>query len=305
MANNIIHVRFVYMRNPGGQQCPAGQTYQVLTYSLIGVIRPTCPNPGGQSITHYKGAMGFPANNAGAVVVYKESRRLVQEGLVARNYRPLANFTIREFQQMVAGMRRLRPAYDQLATASAANNMACMQEADELIVQLVNDCMSKVTTTENKQLQIVAKGEPVAGLGQPGVPTVYMIVPPLLLLLSAPIQWGPATTPVQVAPGVALGQLQPQVLGQVIPRVVLVPGQVAQSVTPVQPQPLINQPQLQRQVAQAALLMQGQGIAAPHNAHSAAGSPKDMSYSIPDPAAQVAAQAPAKQTVQQTVQQTA
>jgi len=59
------------MHNPGVQQVPAGQTYQLLPNSLLGVISATHPNPEGQSITPYKGAMGFPANNAGAVV-YKE-----------------------------------------------------------------------------------------------------------------------------------------------------------------------------------------------------------------------------------------
>jgi len=71
MAHNIIHVRYVYMDNPGVQQAPAGQTYQLPPNSLLGVISATHPNPGGQSITHYKGTSGFPANNAGAVV-YQE-----------------------------------------------------------------------------------------------------------------------------------------------------------------------------------------------------------------------------------------
>jgi len=92
--------------------------------------------------------MGFPANNAGAVV-YKKWRRLVKDQLVARNFTPLANFAIGELQQIVAGMRRLHPACDQLATESAANNVARMREADEAIVQLVKDCMSKLTATMN------------------------------------------------------------------------------------------------------------------------------------------------------------
>jgi len=49
--------------------------------------------------------MGFPANNAGAVV-FKEWRRPVKDQLVARNIAPLANFAIGEFPQIVAGMRR-------------------------------------------------------------------------------------------------------------------------------------------------------------------------------------------------------
>jgi len=131
--------------------------YQLPPNSLLGVISATRPNPGGQSITHYKGAMGFPANN-GDAVVYKEWRRLVKNQQGARNFTPLANVAIREFQQIVAGMRRLRPACHQLATESAANNLTHMREANEAIIQLVKDCMSKLTTTMNKQLQVVAKG---------------------------------------------------------------------------------------------------------------------------------------------------
>jgi len=66
--------------------------------------------------------------------------------------------------------------------------MARLREADEAIVQLVKDCMSKLTTTMNKQLHLVAKGPPAPTLGQPGVPTAQVIVPPLLLPLGAPIQ---------------------------------------------------------------------------------------------------------------------
>jgi len=71
MAHNIIQVRYVYMHNPGAQQAPAGQTYQLPPNSLLRVMSATRTNPGGQSIPHYKRAVGFPADNAGAVV-YKE-----------------------------------------------------------------------------------------------------------------------------------------------------------------------------------------------------------------------------------------
>jgi len=43
---------------------------------------------------------------------------------------------------MVAGMSRLCLAWDQLATESAANNVARMREADEAILQRLKDCMS-------------------------------------------------------------------------------------------------------------------------------------------------------------------
>jgi len=183
--------------------------------------------------------MGFPANNADAVV-YKEWQRLVKDQLVARNFTPLANFAIREFQQMVAGVKRLRPACHQLATESAANNMSRMREADEAIVQLVKDCMSKWTTTMNKQLQVVAKGQPAPALGQPGVPTAQVIVPLLRLPQGASIQWVPSMAQPNQAPVPqnalqAINQAQPP--GQVIPGAIPAEGQVVPSVVPRHPQP--------------------------------------------------------------------
>jgi len=118
-----------------------------------------------------------------------------------------------------------------------------------------------------KQLQVVAKGQPAPALGQPGVTTAQVIVPPLLLPLGAPIQWdlatgdpNPAPVPqnalpainqpqaqgqvipgavlaqAQVIPGVVPGQPQPEAQGQVVP-IVPAPGQVAPGVVPGQPQP--------------------------------------------------------------------
>jgi len=71
--------------------------------------------------------------------------------------------------------------------------MARMQEADETIIQLVKTCMSQLPTSLTTQLQVVAKGQPAPALGQPGVPTMQVIVAHLLLPLGAPNQWGPAT----------------------------------------------------------------------------------------------------------------
>jgi len=154
--------------------------------------------------------MGFPTNNAGTVV-YKAWWRLVKDPQVARNFTPLANFAIGEFHHIVARMRRLRPACAQLARESAADNVARMLKADEAIVQVVKDCMSKLTSTMNKQLQVVAKGQPAPALGQPGVPTAQVIVPPLLRPLGASIQWGPVRPDPNPAPGVFPGQPQPQI----------------------------------------------------------------------------------------------
>jgi len=100
--------------------------------------------------------------------------------------------------------------------------------------------MSKLTTTMNRQLQVVAKGQPAPALGQPGVPTAQAIVPQLLLPLGATIQWGDATAdpnPAHVpqSPLPAINQLQAQ--GQVIPGAVPAQAQVVPGVVPGQPQP--------------------------------------------------------------------
>ena len=206
--------------------------YQLPPNLLLGVISTTRANPGGQSITHYNGAMSLSANNAGAGV-YKKWRRVVKDQLVARNFGPLTNFVIGEFQHIVTEMRRLRLGCDQLATESATNNVSPRQEADEVIVQLVKACLSHLTTTMNKQLQVVAKAQPAPALGQPGIPPGQVIVPQLLLPVGAPIQWGPATA----NPNSALIHQntlsainQPQAQGQVIPGAVLAEAQVVPGV---------------------------------------------------------------------------
>jgi len=66
----------------------------------------------------------------------------------------------------------------------------------------------------HKQLQVVAKGESVRGLAQPGVPTAQLMV---------------------------AGQPPQQAQGQVVPCVVLRREQVTPGVVPSQPQPRIEQ----------------------------------------------------------------
>jgi len=75
----------------------------------------------------------------------------------------------------------------------------------------------------NKQLQVVAKGQPAPALGQPAVPTEQVIVPPLLLPLGSKMQWGPATADPNQAtvPQSTLPAInQPHAQGPVIPAAV-------------------------------------------------------------------------------------
>jgi len=98
------------------------------------------------------------------------------------------HFPDAEFQQIVEGMRRLNPACDELATASAANNMASMQAIDEAsVVQLVKDCGKKLPNTIRTNNHVPQPG--------PGVHPAQVIVWPMLLPLNAPpqCQWSIAT----------------------------------------------------------------------------------------------------------------
>ena len=97
------------------------------------------------------------------------------------------HFPDAEFQQIIEGMRRLKPARDELATASAANNIASMQEIDEAVLQLVKDCGKQLANTIRINNHVPPPGS--------GVPCAHVIVRPMLLPLNAPpqCQWSMAT----------------------------------------------------------------------------------------------------------------
>jgi len=75
-------------------------------------------------------------------------------------------------------MRRLKPACNELATVSAANNMASMQEIHEAVLQLVKDCGKKLANTLRTNNHVPPPG--------PGVPPAQAIVRRMLLRLKAP-----------------------------------------------------------------------------------------------------------------------
>ena len=167
------------MQNPGMQQARAGQTYQLPPNSPAGVISAAGPNPGGFSFIHFKRSVDHSLVNAAPQ--YTPWQNLVKDQLLARNFTPLANFPIADFQEIVAGMRRLLLACDRLATASAANNILNMNQADEGIVQLVKNCIDKLITTMNRHAQKVANDQAVSPIGQPEVPPALLNVSALLL----------------------------------------------------------------------------------------------------------------------------
>jgi len=84
-------------------------------------------------------------------------------------------------------MRRLKPGSDEHATASAANNIASMQEIDEAVLQLVKDCGTRLTKTIETNNHVPPPG--------PGVPPAQVILNPISLPLNAPpqCQWSIAT----------------------------------------------------------------------------------------------------------------
>jgi len=115
-------------------------------------------------------------------------------------------------------MRRLKPACDELATASAANNMAGMQEIDEAVLQLVKDCGKKLANTIRTNNHVPPPG--------PGVPPAQVIVWLILLPLNAPpqCQWSIATAVVPNPSPVVQMLRRPMLLGQ--PTTCLLPRRI-------------------------------------------------------------------------------
>jgi len=180
MAHN--NVENVYMPNAGNLQAPAGQTYHLPPVSLRGYISSRRPNY--RKIVDHKLSMGIPDENH----LYGEWGEAVKDQILARGFRKIPTFPDHHFQQIVAGMRTLRPACDSLVTAAAANNRAVMRQIDEAVVQLVKDCGVKLRTT------VKNRSTGLAPLGQNGVLYNQIMLSDRLVPPNAPDQWGPATT---------------------------------------------------------------------------------------------------------------
>jgi len=183
--NNIV----VYALLPAGgaQQRPAGQTYHLPPFTLVGEYSHGCPDR--QSISPHKLAMGVPHHPINKPPPeYLCWRNAVKDPMLARGYiSDNCHFPDAEFHQIVEGMRRLKPACDELATASAANNMTSMQEIDEAVLQLVKDWGKKLANTIRTNNHVPPRGS--------SVPPAQVIVRPMLLPLNAPpqCQWSIAT----------------------------------------------------------------------------------------------------------------
>jgi len=102
-----------------------------------------------------------------------------EESNVSQGYlTDLHHFPDIEFQQIIACARRFRPACDELATASAGNDIPRMQEVNQAVIQLVKDCGKKLTNT------IKRPNKPFPQV--PGVPPAQVRGPDMLLPANAP-----------------------------------------------------------------------------------------------------------------------
>jgi len=189
MAQNNNIVVYALLPAGGAQQPPAGQTYHLPPFTLVGEYSHRRPDR--QSISPYKLAIGMPHHPINKPPPeFLCWRDAVQDQMLARSY-ILDNwhFPDAELQPIAKGIRRLKPGCDELATASPANNnnMASMQEIDKAVLQLVKHCGKKLATTITTNNHVPLPG--------PGVPPAQVIVRPMLLHLNPTpqCQWCIAT----------------------------------------------------------------------------------------------------------------
>jgi len=138
MVQNNNIVGYTLMPARGAQQVPpVGQTNYLLPFTLVEVY--SHQRPDRRLINDHKLTMGIPhhpKNNHPHVSICwwdAVKDQMLGRGYISDNW----HFSDTAFQQIVAGMRKLKPACDELATASAANNMGSMEEIDETVLQLV------------------------------------------------------------------------------------------------------------------------------------------------------------------------
>ena len=116
MAQNNNIVVYALLQAVGAHQPPAGQTYHLPPFTLVGEYSHQRPN--GQSVSAHKLAMGVPHHSINKPPPeYLCWRDAVKDQMLARRYiSDTWHFQDAEFQQIVEGMRRLKPAWDELAT---------------------------------------------------------------------------------------------------------------------------------------------------------------------------------------------
>jgi len=114
------------------QLAPSGQTYKLPANSLIAEI--SFRRSDQRKITEHQRSMGIAVGLQGDPI-YGAWRDAVKDQMLARGYQTdLHQLPDAEFLPILAGFCQLRPDCDELATASAANLISCMQKQDETVV---------------------------------------------------------------------------------------------------------------------------------------------------------------------------
>jgi len=135
VQNNHIIV-YVLLPARGAEPPPqAGQTYHLPPFTLVGEYSHRRPDR--ESISAHWLAMSVPHHPINKpppeYLCWPDAGKdqMLAMGYISDNW----HFPDADCQQIVQGMRRLQPAYDELATVSAASNMSSMQEIDEAVLQ--------------------------------------------------------------------------------------------------------------------------------------------------------------------------
>jgi len=117
MAQNNNIVGYALIPAGGAQQAPpGGLTYHLPPFTLVG--EHSHRRPAHRLINDHKLSMGISHHSKNKPPVYVCWRDTVKDQMLARGYiSDNWHFPVAEFHHIVAGMRRLKPACDELATA--------------------------------------------------------------------------------------------------------------------------------------------------------------------------------------------
>jgi len=109
--------------------------------------------------------------------------QMTARNLVLSNDKP-ANYPDADFLPIYTGMRALLPACDLIATAGAANNQAYIMDVEEVVVDLIKDCVKKLEDTKRRTNGVLVN---------PWLVPAQMTLDSTVLPLGAPVLWGSAT----------------------------------------------------------------------------------------------------------------
>src|SRR5437588_3567000 len=119
MAQNIINLQYTCVPNAGHAIVPAGHVNQLPPNSLVGNIHKKWPDH--RKLSEHMVSMGFTLTVQGKVL-YRQWRKAVKDQLLARNFTTHGTLPDQGLQQIVEGIRSLRPVFASLVNASTAND---------------------------------------------------------------------------------------------------------------------------------------------------------------------------------------